>query len=301
MPRTRTCSPRRSTGWSRASASRTSASARSSPARCSSTRATSTSRASPCSARALDHATPAYDIQQACDTGLQAAIAGGEQDRARPDRLRHRRRRGHDQRRADRGQRRPARACCSSSTAPRALGRPREAARAAAPGPDRAARSRATRSRAPACRWASTQAITAKEWGVTREEQDELAAPSHQHLAAAYDRGLLRRPRHAVPRPRRATTTCAPTSTLEKLAKLKPVFGEGDDAHDDRGQLDAAHRRRVGRAAGDARSGPAERKLPVLAYLRDAETAAVDYVARRRRPADGAGLRGAAAARPRTG
>ena len=50
-------------------------SARSSPAPCSSTAATSTSRASACSARALDHATPAYDVQQACDTGLQAALA----------------------------------------------------------------------------------------------------------------------------------------------------------------------------------------------------------------------------------
>ena len=47
---TRTCSPRRSTGWSPASACRASGSARSSPAPCSSTRATSTSRASACSA-----------------------------------------------------------------------------------------------------------------------------------------------------------------------------------------------------------------------------------------------------------
>ena len=44
------------------------------PARCSSTRATSTSRASACSAARLDHATPAYDVQQACDTGLEAAV-----------------------------------------------------------------------------------------------------------------------------------------------------------------------------------------------------------------------------------
>ncbi len=34
-------------------------------------------------------------------------------------------------------------------------------------------------------------AITAKEWSVTREAQDELAALSHQHLAAAYDRGFF--------------------------------------------------------------------------------------------------------------
>src|SRR5689334_14405421 len=32
------------------------------------------------------------------------------------------------------------------------------------------------------------QAVTTKEWGITREAQDELAAASHQNLAAAYDR-----------------------------------------------------------------------------------------------------------------
>ena len=54
-------------------------------------------------------------------------------------------------------------------------------------------------------------ALTALEWQIGREEQDELAALSHQHLAAAYDAGLRGRPDHAVPRPRAATTTCAPT------------------------------------------------------------------------------------------
>ena len=40
-------------------------------------------------------------------------------------------------------------------------------------------------------------AIMAKEWGISREAQDELAVASHHHLAAAYDSGfehdLLRR------------------------------------------------------------------------------------------------------------
>ena len=49
--------------------------ARSSPAPCSSTAATSTSPARPCSARGSTHDTPAYDVQQACDTGLQTALA----------------------------------------------------------------------------------------------------------------------------------------------------------------------------------------------------------------------------------
>ncbi|MEA2279808.1 MAG: acetyl-CoA C-acetyltransferase, partial [Solirubrobacteraceae bacterium] len=34
-------------------------------------------------------------------------------------------------------------------------------------------------------------ARTNADWGVTREAQDELAAASHQHLAAAYDRGFF--------------------------------------------------------------------------------------------------------------
>jgi acetyl-CoA C-acetyltransferase len=48
-------------------------------------------------------------------------------------------------------------------------------------------------------------ALTALEWEIGRQEQDELAVASHQHLAAAYDRGLLRRPDDAVPRRRRDT------------------------------------------------------------------------------------------------
>ena len=69
---------------------------------------------------ALDHASPAYDVQQACDTGLEAAmlvankIALGQID------VRHRRRRGHHERRADRGQRRPAQGPARRSTPPRA-------------------------------------------------------------------------------------------------------------------------------------------------------------------------------------
>src|SRR4051794_33568675 len=34
-------------------------------------------------------------------------------------------------------------------------------------------------------------AITAKEWEIGRAEQDELALRSHQHLAAAYERGFF--------------------------------------------------------------------------------------------------------------
>src|SRR3954453_20023361 len=67
-------------------------------------------------------------------------------------------------------------------------------------------------------------ALMALDWGVTREEQDELTAASHQHMAAAYARGFydgLVMPYLGLERDEnlRADTT------LEKLAKLKPVFG----------------------------------------------------------------------------
>ena len=69
-------------------------------------------------------------------------------------------------------------------------------------------------------------AKTALEWGITREEQDELAVASHVHMAAAYERGFY----DGLVTPylgRRARQNLRPeASTVEKLAKLKPVFGD---------------------------------------------------------------------------
>ncbi|MDQ3759203.1 MAG: acetyl-CoA C-acyltransferase, partial [Actinomycetota bacterium] len=67
-------------------------------------------------------------------------------------------------------------------------------------------------------------AIMAREWGLTREEQDELAAASHQNLAAAYGRGFmddLVSPYLGLER----DGNLRPEATVESLAKLKPVFG----------------------------------------------------------------------------
>ena len=72
-------------------------------------------------------------------------------------------------------------------------------------------------------------ALTALEWGVGREEQDELAAASHHNLAAAYDRGFLDdlvTPYQGLERDQ----NLRPDSSVEKLAKLKPVFGKGEAA-----------------------------------------------------------------------
>ena len=119
-------------------------------------------------------------------------------------------------------------------------------------------------------------ALTALEWEVTREAQDELAAASHQHLAAAYERGFL--DDQVTPfRGLERDNNLRPDSTAEKLAKLKPVFGRGEAATMTAGNstplTDGASV--VLLSSEDWASG---RGLEPLAYLVDAETAAVDYV-----------------------
>ena len=72
-------------------------------------------------------------------------------------------------------------------------------------------------------------ALTALEWQITREDQDELAALSHQRLAAAYDAGFnndLVTPFRGVDR----DNNLRADSSVEKLSKLKPVFGKGEAA-----------------------------------------------------------------------
>jgi acetyl-CoA C-acetyltransferase len=121
-------------------------------------------------------------------------------------------------------------------------------------------------------------AIMAREWGVTREEQDELAAASHQNLAAAYDRGFyddLTTPYLGLERDQ----NLRPDSTVEKLAKLKPVFG-GED-----GTMTAGNSTPLSDGASTVLLGSEEwadeHRLTVLAHFIDAETAAVDYVGKK--------------------
>jgi acetyl-CoA C-acetyltransferase len=120
------------------------------------------------------------------------------------------------------------------------------------------------------------QAITTAQWQISRESQDELAAASHHNLAAAYDRGFfddLVTPYLGVTRDQnlRADTS------VDKLALLKPVFGKGDDATMTAGNSTPL----TDGASVVLLASPqwaAERHLPALARLVDAETAAVDYV-----------------------
>lgn len=70
-------------------------------------------------------------------------------------------------------------------------------------------------------------ARTAREWGVTRHEQDELAAASHRNLATAYDSGFL----HDLVVPFRGLArdqNLRPGTSTHKLAQLTPVFGTGE-------------------------------------------------------------------------
>jgi len=121
-------------------------------------------------------------------------------------------------------------------------------------------------------------AIMAREWGIGRAEQDELALRSHRNLAAAYDGGFLADlvvPYLGLERDQ----NLRPDSSLEKLAKLGPVFGGPD------GTMTAGNSTPLSDGASAvllaSEDWASERGLAVQAYLVDAETAAVDYVHKR--------------------
>ncbi|WP_194829431.1 acetyl-CoA C-acetyltransferase [Nocardia sp. XZ_19_231] len=120
-------------------------------------------------------------------------------------------------------------------------------------------------------------AITAKEFGVAREAQDELAYLSHKNMAAAYDRGFfddLVTPFLGLTR----DDNLRPGSTVEKLSTLKPVFGvKAGEA-----TMTAGNSTPLTDGASavllSTDEWAAEHKLPVLAHLVDSEVAAVDYI-----------------------
>jgi len=121
-------------------------------------------------------------------------------------------------------------------------------------------------------------AIMAAEWEVGREPQDELAVRSHHNLAAAYERGFnedLVSPYLGLERDQ----NLRPDSSLEKLAKLGPVFG-GEE-----GTMTAANSTPLSDGASAvllaSEEWARERDLPVLAYFTDGQTAAIDHVHKR--------------------
>ena len=70
--------------------------------------------------------------------------------------------------------------------------------------------------------------ITVKEWDISRVEQDEIAYRSHMRAAAATEAGLLTaeiRPLDDIAH----DTIVRPETSMEKLAKLPPVFDRGTE------------------------------------------------------------------------
>ena len=118
--------------------------------------------------------------------------------------------------------------------------------------------------------------LMAQTWAIPRDEQDQLAVASHQKLAAAYAEGWqddLLTPYLGLTRDQNLRADIS----LEKLSTLKPVFEKGA-----RGTLTAANSTPLTDGASVVLLASEEwakaRGLPILAYFRDGEAAAVDFV-----------------------
>ncbi|GAB3853448.1 acetyl-CoA C-acetyltransferase [Micromonospora andamanensis] len=123
-------------------------------------------------------------------------------------------------------------------------------------------------------------ARTALHWNIDRQAQDELALRSHQRLAAAYDTGFfddLMTPYLGLTRDQ----NLRPDTTLEKLGSLRPVFGAtGPDA--ERATMTAGNSSPLTDGASTvllaSEEWAREHNLPVLAWFSWSETGAVDFV-----------------------
>jgi acetyl-CoA C-acetyltransferase len=118
--------------------------------------------------------------------------------------------------------------------------------------------------------------LMAREWGITREAQDQLALKSHQNATRAYDEGFhddLVVPFAGV---LKDNNVRADTS-LEKMATMKPAF----DKSSGKGTLTAANSTPLTDGAAAVLLASEEwaraRGLPVLAYLTLGQVAANDF------------------------
>jgi acetyl-CoA C-acetyltransferase len=118
--------------------------------------------------------------------------------------------------------------------------------------------------------------LMVKTWGISRAEQDQLALESHQKATAAYVSGFYKdlvRDYLGVTQDNNIRSD----TTLEKLAKLKPVFDSSG-----RGSLTAGNSTPMTDGASAVllatEAWARERNLPVLAYLSYGKVAAVDYI-----------------------
>jgi acetyl-CoA C-acetyltransferase len=118
--------------------------------------------------------------------------------------------------------------------------------------------------------------ITAKEWDVQREHQDQLALASHMKAAAAYDEGFyedLVIPFDDV----EEDNNIRRDTTFEKLSALKPVFDRSGE-----GTMTAGNSTPLTDGAAAlllaTEDWARKKNLPVQAYLTFVKVAAVDFV-----------------------
>ncbi|MGQ0529021.1 MAG: acetyl-CoA C-acetyltransferase [Panacagrimonas sp.] len=116
--------------------------------------------------------------------------------------------------------------------------------------------------------------VMAKTWGITREEQDQLAFESHMKASAAYESGFysdLIVPFRGLER----DNNLRADTSLDKMASLKPAYDRVN------GTLTAANSTPLTDGASAvllaSEDWAAARGLKPQAYLSHAETAAVDF------------------------
>lgn len=117
--------------------------------------------------------------------------------------------------------------------------------------------------------------ITARHYGISREAQDVLAFNSHYNMAKAYDEGFFDDMITPFSGLERDNNLRSDTS-MEKLARLKPAF---DKEH---GTLTAGNSTPFTDGASclllASEEWAAQKGWPVLAYITHAEVAAIEYV-----------------------
>ncbi|MGO1317342.1 MAG: acetyl-CoA C-acetyltransferase [Cellulomonadaceae bacterium] len=225
---------------------------------------------------ALDPHTPAFDLQQACATGLEAVVTvankirlgqiasgiGGGVDSTSDAPIVVSGRLRRALLKASHAKTAGARLAAFTALRPRDL----------APVAPRTDEPRTGLS------MGEHQAITTARWGVTREAQDEVALASHHRLAEAYDAGFfddLVTPYRGLVRDQ----ILRPDTTLDKLGTLPPVFGKGLEVP---ATMTAGNSTPLSDGASTVLLGSRDwaeaRQLPLLARVVDARTAAVDFV-----------------------
>jgi len=118
--------------------------------------------------------------------------------------------------------------------------------------------------------------ITAKQWDVQRDFQDQLALSSHMNAAAAYDAGWYED--IVVPfRDVEEDNNIRRDTTLEKLGKLKPVFDKSGE-----GTMTAGNSTPLTDGAAAVLLASEDwarvKNLPVMAYLTFVKVAAVNFM-----------------------